>query len=81
MTYRDLTVFELEALQMFADAHKRKADRTRGCADWRDELSMVYWYNARIWGAHTPGLEGMGAALHVLRNDLGPSWLYGFKLP
>lgn len=70
---RALDTAELAALQAFADAHKRKADRTRGCADWRDELSMVYWYNARIWTGPVPG---MGATLHAIRNEFGPSWLY-----
>lgn len=77
--YRELDAFELEALQAFATAHKRKADRTPGCADWRDELSMIYWYNARIWTGPVPG---MGNALHGIRNEFGPTWLYDvFKLP
>lgn len=77
--YRELTTFEIEALRAFAKAHKSKASRTFGCADWRDELSAIYWYNARIWTGPVPG---MGAALHSIRNEFGPTWLYDtYKLP
>jgi hypothetical protein len=71
--YRELTQEEREALAAFAAAHKRKADRSRGCDSWRDELSMIYWYNARIWRGP---IDGMGTTLHGIRNDLGPTWLY-----
>jgi hypothetical protein len=55
-----------QALQAFADAHGR---------GWKDELSQVYWYNARIWSGPVPG---MGARLHEVRNSpsFGPTWLY-----
>lgn len=68
--YRDLTKEENAALETFAAAHGRK---------WKDELSVVYWYNARIW----QGPEaGMGSLLHGLRNEFGPTWLYDvYKLP
>lgn len=62
--YRELTPEEREALQAFATAHGRK---------WREELSMVYWYNARIWQGPKPG---MGNLLHGIRNEFGPTWLY-----
>ena len=67
--YRDLTVAELEAVRAFADHFGR---------DWKEKLAMVYWYNARIFTARN------GRAyheLHRLRNELGPRWLAGFKLP
>jgi hypothetical protein len=62
-----------DALQAFADAHKSKAARTRGCESWKDELSMIYWYNARIWRGPE---ESMGTRLHNIRNNFGPTWLY-----
>jgi len=74
--YRDLTQNELDALNAFAAAHKRKADRTPGCNSWQDELSMVYWYNARIWRDGQTGAAQYGNTLHALRNEFGPSWLY-----
>lgn len=70
---RQLEADERAALEAFAAAHKRKADRSRGCDSWRDELTMIYWYNARIW--HGP-VDGMGNLLHGLRNEFGPTWLY-----
>jgi len=77
--YRQLTQDEIAALVAFRDAHKRKANRTPSCNDWRDELSMIYWYNARIWRGPVPG---MGNTLHGIRNEFGPTWLYDFcKLP
>lgn len=77
-TYRDLTEFEHQSLEAFASAHKRKADRTAGCLDWREELSMIYWYNARIWRGP---VDGMGTALHGIRNEFGPTWLYDHYKP
>jgi len=68
-TYRDLSPVELNALQIFAKKHGRK---------WRDELSMVYWYNARPFRDKSGNLH---PELHRLRNDLGPTWLYSFKMP
>lgn len=61
---RDLHADERAALQAFADAHGRR---------WKDELSGVYWYNARIWQGPA---AGMGNVLHAIRNEFGPSWLY-----
>ena len=70
MTNRKLTAEENEALEAFAAAHGRR---------WKEELSMVYWYNARIWQGPK---EGMGPLLHGLRNEFGPTWLYdSCKLP
>ena len=73
--YRELTQEELAALVAFAKAYGRaKKGRT-----WKDELSMIYWYNARIWTGPVPG---MGNLLHGIRNKFGPTWLYDiFKLP
>lgn len=62
--YRQPTAEETLALQAFADAHGRT---------WKDELSQVYWYNARIWIGPEPH---MGTRLHEVRNMLGPTWLY-----
>lgn len=72
-TYRNLDQEEIDALQAFATAHKRKADRHAGSLNWKDELSMVYWYNARVWKGPIPG---MGNLLHAIRNEFGPTWLY-----
>lgn len=63
---RPLNQDEIDALQAFADAHGRK---------WKEELSMVYWYNARLWTGGTPG-RNMGSILHGIRNNYGPTWLY-----
>lgn len=77
--HRELEPQEIDALKAFAAAHKRKADLTPGCENWKDELSMIYWYNARIWRGPVPG---MGNTLHAIRNEFGPTWLYDvFKLP
>lgn len=62
---------ELAALKAFA-AEEGK--------EWKDTLTMVYWYNARIWRDHTGSTE-YGTILHELRNNRGPEWLYNFKLP
>jgi hypothetical protein len=70
---RELDEFEHESLEAFALAHHRQKDRTQGCRSWREELSMVYWYNARIWQGPVPG---MGSVLHGIRNEFGPTWLY-----
>lgn len=68
--HRALTDAETAALVAFAAAHGRK---------WKDELSQVYWYHARIWTGPVPG---MGNLLHGLRNTFGPTWLYDVcKLP
>jgi hypothetical protein len=61
------------ALEAFAAAHKHKRDRSPGCANWREELCHIYWYNARIWSGGAPG---MGTTLHEIRNTFGPSWLF-----
>lgn len=67
--YRDLSAGELEALKAFADQYGKK---------WKEKLSMVYWYNARIF-VDRNGFEY--PELHRLRNEFGPSWLAGFKFP
>lgn len=68
--YRQLLADEMESITAFAAAHGKK---------WRDILSMTYWYNARIWRDRS-GKEH--PALHAIRNEFGPSWLYEhFKLP
>lgn len=67
--YRELTDEERAALEAFAKAHGRA---------WREELSMVYWYNARIW---TGPVAGMGTTLHGIRNHFGPTWLYDVYKP
>jgi hypothetical protein len=69
--YRDLTSAEQAAIQAFAKAHGRK---------WKATLSQKYWYNARIW-RDDDGDSAMGTLLHGVRNDLGASWLDGYKLP
>lgn len=67
--YRELLPEELEALQAFAAKHGKK---------WKEKLSMVYWYNGRIFrsndGKEYPVLQRM-------RNEFGPSWLDGYELP
>lgn len=67
--YPVLTDEQRAALEAFAAAFGRK---------WRDELSMVYWYNARIWDGPVPG---MGTTLHYIRNHFGPTWLYDVYKP
>lgn len=69
--HRDLTSDERAALQRFANAQHR--DRAGRRLPWKEALSAVYWYNARMW---TGGQPGDGPLLHGLRNDLGPTWLY-----
>lgn len=69
MNYRELTPDELEALRVFAAQFGHK---------WKDKLSMIYWYNARIF-IDRNGFEY--PELHRLRNEFGPEWLYKFKLP
>lgn len=68
--YRELTNEEHEAIEAFAKAHGRNK--------WREELGMVYWYNARIW---IGPVVGMGHILHAIRNEFGPSWLYDTYKP
>ena len=66
--YRELLPDELEALQIFAAEFGKK---------WKEKLSMVYWYNARVYrdksGKEYP-------VLHRMRNEFGPSWLDDYKL-
>jgi hypothetical protein len=69
LKHRDLTAPELEAVTAFA------TDFGRG---WKEKLAFTYWYNARLYRARD-GREY--PILHRLRNELGPSWLAGFKLP
>jgi hypothetical protein len=62
---------EREALEAFAKAFGR---------GWKDTLTQVYWYNARIWEGGEPG-KHYGSTLHAIRNNRGPSWLYDeFKI-
>lgn len=56
-----LTVDEIKALDAFAAQHKRT---------WRDTLTQVYWYNARIW-RDLDGSDLHGTTLHRLRNTAG----------
>lgn len=65
--YPTPTAADLDALQAFADAHGRK---------WKEELSMVYWYNARPWRGVSGNDQNMGSTLHAIRNNFGPTWLY-----
>jgi hypothetical protein len=76
--FRALTEFEHQSLEAFAEAHRYQRNRSRGCRTWRAQLSDIYWYNARIWRGP---VEGMGSALHGIRNDLGPTWLYHHYKP
>lgn len=63
MCFRELTDFERDALEAFAKAHGRK---------WRDELSMVYWYNARIWTGPVAGIGSAGGLkIMVARRPIG----------
>ena len=67
--YRELTAGELEAVQLFAAEFGRT---------WKERLALDYWPAARLYVTRN------GRAcyeLHKLRNDLGPLWLAGFKLP
>ncbi|WP_234689489.1 hypothetical protein [Allorhizobium ampelinum] len=62
---------QIKALQAFAAAHGR---------NWKHILSTDYWPKAQIW-SDGPGGKNMGAILHGIRNEYGPSWLYNeFKL-
>lgn len=65
--YRELQPEELQAIQTFAAHYGRK---------WKDKLAFEYWFTARIFSK--AGIEY--PELQRLRNDLGPSWLAGFKL-
>jgi len=67
--YRDLLPEELAALRIFAAENGAK---------WKEVLAMKYWYNARVYRAKD-GKEY--PILHALRNNLGPKWLDGYKLP
>ncbi len=58
---------QIAAMEVFA-AHEGRA--------WRDELSMVYWYNAHIWTGPQGNQGAIGTTLHGIRNQFGPSWLY-----
>lgn len=67
--YPTLDQAHRDALQAFADEKGR---------NWKDELSSVYWPNARIWEQWV-GREcskDNGYRLHAIRNNFGPSWLY-----
>jgi len=67
--YRDLLPSELEAVQTFAAEFGRA---------WKERLAFDYWPAARIFIAR----NGRSChELHRLRNELGPQWLAGFKLP
>lgn len=70
--YPALTTEEVEALQAFAAKHGR---------NWKANLSMVYWYNARIWRGPHGDDNTVGYVLHGLRNSHGPSWLDSYRLP
>ena len=71
---RKPTAEQIAALQRFAKAHGRR---------WKDELSMTYWYNARIWRdyAAAPEHRNDGTVLHGIRNEFGPTWLMNYRLP
>lgn len=68
VTYRTISQRERDALHIFAAHYGKK---------WKDKLACEYWYNARLY---TDKTGKQHAALHVLRNDLGPTWLASFKL-
>ena len=67
-TYRQLSIRELNALHIFAADYGK---------DWKEKLAFTYWVNARIYRDKT---DKAHPELHVLRNDLGPSWLSSYKL-
>lgn len=72
--YRPLTEAERAALQRYADReHNQPNGYGAHRMPWKESLSMVYWYNARLWEGGEPG---DGSLLHGLRNDLGPTWLF-----
>lgn len=73
-TYPALDEQDRAALQAFADAHA--SDKHRKEANWKDELSMIYWFNARIWRDPMTGQDIHGTTLHGIRNNFGPTWLY-----
>ena len=54
------TAEELSALQRYANAHGR---------NWR-------WFLAAAWESGADEKEIDGVALRLVRNRLGPSWLY-----
>ncbi len=70
--YRTPTEAEHAALEAFALAHGRK---------WRDTLTQVYWYNARIWHGPRGERRDLGTTLHGIRNEFGPTWLYDVYCP
>lgn len=72
MNYDAITPDQIAALQAFAKAHGRK---------WKNTLSEIYWYNARIWRPTCDDDGRMGSILHGLRNSHGCDWLHGYKLP
>lgn len=76
--WRNLTEFEHQSLEAFAEAHRLQRNRSRSCGTWREELSHIYWYNARIWRGP---VEGMGHTLHAIRNEFGPTWLFDHYKP
>lgn len=64
--YPALTTGQTAALQEFADAHGPR---------WKDELSNVYWYNARLWHGDSGCNHVVASTLHGIRNQFGPTWL------
>lgn len=71
---RELTTEETAALQAFANAFP-KGDRKRGCYSWKEVLTNIYWYNARVWEDDN-GSKDHGYVLHSIRNSLGHPWLF-----
>ena len=64
---RDLLPDEQAALVLFKANHG---------PHWKETLTARYWFNARPWNGANGNMPQIGAALHRVRNDLGPSWLY-----
>ena len=60
---------DIAALQSYAAERGRK---------WKQDLALD-WYNARA--SFCAEMPDRGAILHGLRNNLGPTWLEGFKFP
>lgn len=71
--YRQITDEERRALETFAIHFGRNK--------WRDQLNMVYWYNACLWRGPMGDDPNIGSVLHGIRNDLGPTWLYDVYKP
>ena len=82
--YAPLNAEQVATLQRFAawsDARNTPKGRKRPARTWKDELSMVYWYNARPWKGEDGRDDRAGACLHKLRNTHGPCWLEAYTLP